>query len=93
MNEIPLQSLSRCEAIQMHKDIVSAIITAYKGGLLDKFWLTNSGTHPMELVDNARFRLNEAGLDVSRDFAAMVIVDALSEIVREEQTICEKGAP
>ncbi len=85
MNSVPFQSLSRCEAIQLHKDVIVSIAKAYQGGLLDSFWLTKSGIHPKELIDNARYRLNESGLTASEDFAAVLVAEALAEIVRKEE--------
>ena len=87
MNEphIEFQSLSRAEAIDMHKKFGQAVIHAYKVGLYVASVAEGMPIHA--LLSANKTALDELGFALQEDEAAGILATALREAVKDKEGV------
>lgn len=84
-----LVGLTEAEAVTAQNSIISAIATAFQGGVTTALHLHTRSLMPQEQVEIVKHYLDGAGLETTEDAAAVILMEALLEVVRIEEKRAE----
>ena len=81
------QALSACEAISLEKVVAKVIKEVFQAGIRTAYLMQTTSPHPNEWPGNARYYLEQVGIEVDDEMALEMIVLALASAVRKENQI------
>ena len=84
------QSLSACEAIAIEKTFAKALKEVFQAGIRTAYLMQTTSPHPKEWPGNARYYLEQVGIEVDDEIALEMIVLALASAVRREEYLAIK---